>query len=280
MIEGLSLEEAENFVNNSQDAIVYEEAIEPILLKIIERFDSHSVTIAGLLNFDQLLLDFCIGNLKKLEASLKTNHEVNITSIHLLPTSTIRNLEMIKENNSFKPQFQKVYSQSLVLLVSYFTSILKEMFVSSVNFLTLFDSHFALKIQSKVKFEFRKLAENNFDLRGKLGDIIIDKESYSFQDMKSSKEAFNKYFNFEISRNKDQDIIIMGQALRHAIVHNSEVVDSKFLNQTRDCQLENHYELNDEIVLEKKDVINIQVSMKKFLLEMKNELITKLRNDH
>ena len=132
-----------------------------------------------------------------------------------------------------------MHNQCVVLLVSYFTSSLKEIFVKSTNGLYgKIDPE--LLTDSDLKFKLSELLKYDFNLNGRLGQILIDKQNISFQDMKSTLSAFKKYFGLDIERNSTVDNIITGQASRHCIVHSAEIIDEKFLHQIRNC---NHRKL-------------------------------------
>lgn len=99
----------------------------------------------------------------------------------------------------------------------------------------------------------------------KLGDAILEhilNKKYSFQDLKSSLDVFDKYMDVSIElQTQQKDSLILMAASRHVIVHNSSKVDRKFMNQIRETSFASAYSINatinidDETVYRSRDSI-------------------------
>jgi hypothetical protein len=65
----------------------------------------------------------------------------------------------------------------------------------------------------------------------RIGHLIADKNDLKFQDMKSISRAFKDYFGFNIVKDENVNNIIMAQAGRHVIVHDSARINEKIIRQ-------------------------------------------------
>ena len=287
----VSFENAVQIVHNSLDTnleldedliktdIFLENSIEiKVFNSIRDNFYSNIKSVKDLMNFDKNILDFCIYHIEILEKKIKNNNEIKITNVAFLPENTLIQLRQIKENNSLRDMYTSIFNQSLVLLVSYFTSAIKELFGSTIQYLAENNQeHFSL-IKSDIKFSFQELGNYNFNLTSEIGNLIIEKNNISFQDMQSICREFKQYFGFEIEKNIDLDNIILSQASRHSIVHALSIADSKFMNQIRNTDnrtIKTHVELNDPLLYSPEEIEAIIESMNNFF----NMLFNKLKND-
>ncbi len=203
------------------------------MVNLLTNYRKNQESINRLMNFDNLLLQFCISSLRELETNLRENAEVGITSVKCLPSITIKALEGIKSNKTFKSHYEDMYNQCLVLAVSYFTSTVKDIFLQSVNYSINYCHEILKKDNDNFAFTIKALKEMQFYIGDSLGELIVNKKEISFQDMQSTNRAFNDYFDLRLNfkDDKDQHNIVFGQAARHLIVHSIGKIDPKFLNQ-------------------------------------------------
>ena len=83
-----------------------------------------------------------------------------------------------------------------------------------------------------------------------LGDAIlehIENKKYSFQDLKSTLDVYSNYLAIELDVEEYKDQLILMAAARHIVVHNSSLVDRKFLKQVRDTVYKDTYKLGKHI---------------------------------
>jgi len=240
--------------------------------QIKEQFENNAKSVRGLLKFDELILEVSIAQLREVNNKLKNIHEID--NPLLLVDNAIKALENIKKHESLKAQYETMYNQCLVLLVSYFTSAVTDLFIKAVQYSA--DNGIELKCSKEdFKFSFKELTDYKFDLKGIVGELIVTKNQISFQDMQSSCRAFKKYLSVEIEQNTDINNIILSQACRHAIVHASSVVNEKCIKQIRDANprdLKEKLEDGDEITFSVEEIGKVIGSMTNFINMVSNKL--------
>lgn len=241
---------------------------------IQENFSKNLESVKDLLQFDQTVLRVCISHLEELEEYFDKK---GITNPHLRVTKTIKAIKNIKENDSLKIKYRTIANQCLVLSVSHFASAIHDLFKTSINY--AFQNKLSDKLKKEeFKFSVQELVDLGSNIDDKIGELIAENNSISFQDMKSISRAFQNYFGYEISKTKDVDNIIFGQACRHSIVHSGAKVDNKLLNQIRAAkQNELDVDLQEGQILSfKNDHLTIILeSMEKYLDNLINGLLIK-----
>lgn len=181
-----------------------------------------------LMNFDRVILDFSITALKELKAGLVRSFDID--NPKLLASNTIQMLENIRTNDSLRPRYKIMFNQSIVLLVSLFASAIADLFREGVNQLAKNESSKEIR-REEFKLTVEEIMEQGADLPNKIGYLIADKKDISFQDMKSIGRAFREYFSVSMEKNETVNNIILSQAARHVIVHDSGRITERFLNQ-------------------------------------------------
>jgi hypothetical protein len=122
-----------------------------------------------------------------------------------------------------------------VLLVSYFGSSIRDLF--KVTFVSALDLGKLGKLgEQDIKISLADLHTADDDLSEKLADIFMIQKDISFQDMQSIGRAFDQYLGFKPEKDSHINNIILGQACRHAIVHNGSKIDAKLLKQIADAK--------------------------------------------
>jgi hypothetical protein len=216
-----------------------------------------------------------------LDERIRNNREISITNVLFFPTSTIQGLKNIKSNKSLSHKYGMIYNQCVVLLVSYFTSSVKEFFRATYKLMANGDSELFRGVHTELKLTVEELSENRFNLADIIGDLVVKKNGISFQDMKSIVREFEHNFGICICKDEHLDNIIVLQAARHAIVHSMSVADDKFINQIRSTKqrsLKSQINLNDEILFTVEE-INIAIqSMKLFFTDLNNSILKRLNN--
>lgn len=250
-------------------------AIESQIKRIKETFIENLQSVNDLINFDEIVLDFAIQHLKSLSERLKIHHKLD--NPHLSVNNTLKMLINIRENNSLEINYKRVFNQCLVLLVSYFSSTVRDIFQSSIND--------ALMLQKFDKVNKTKLSFTLFDLQNdiekttSIGEILAIQKDLSFQDMQSIARSFQEYFSIEIEKNQNTNNIILAQACRHAIVHSGAKVDRKLINQVANAKpriVKINIELDSEILFNPDEIQKIGESMKQYLEDLFSQLNNKL----
>jgi hypothetical protein len=116
-----------------------------------------------------------------------------------------------------------------------------------------------------------------------LGDAIlehIDNKGYSFQDLKSTLDVFEKYLGISISITDDErDTLILTAALRHIIIHKSSKVDRPFLKQIRNTQYKTKYKIDESIKFDDSLIQKSKESILAFADQVTAALLDKSQDD-
>jgi hypothetical protein len=192
-----------------------------------ENFKRQTQDVDQLMNFDKLILDFCIENLEKINDRLK-GPPLRIENSYFLADNALATLRNVNVNKSLQPHYQKMYNQGIVLLVSYFTSTVSEMFKRALKYAA---SNDLINLTEDIKFSYLELKEVDFNVKTRIADMLLKKKEISFQDMQSIHRAFKNYLGIDIPKDHLSNDIIFAQACRHAIIHSLNVADKKLLTQ-------------------------------------------------
>lgn len=242
------------------------------LQQISDNFNKNLSSVNELLEFDQTILQFCISHLEDLEEGLKKG---GIENPFFSVQRVIKALKNIKLHGSTKIKYQIITNQSLVLTVSHFASAIHDLFKCCINhaFKNNLSDHLN---KEELKFNVKELANIGSNLEDQIGEIITQKNSISFQDMKSIQRSFKNYFKYQIKKSDHVNNIIYGQACRHAIVHNGAKVDSSLLNQIKAANPNNlNKDLKDkeEIHFSNDELKIVMDSMKTYLDDLMNGMV-------
>jgi hypothetical protein len=194
----------------------------------ISRFKANIASLHQLMQFDDLLLEFIIGPLRR----LSQRHEKAKIPLHNRPNAILKVLENIKDNQSLRPYYEAMYNQCLVLLVSYFASATRQLFVDAIS-AAIDEGTIPKVLDVKLHITPRDLREAVQPTAELLAESIADGKDVSFQDMQSIDRTFREYFGSTPDKDARVHDIIVGQACRHAIVHTAAHVDKRLVTQLR-----------------------------------------------
>lgn len=240
---------------------------------IIGQFKNNIESVFQLINFDQLILEFTIRRLEKLNEDLKSVH--GITNPYLLVEPHIRGLKNIRTNGSLKLHYDIMKNQSLVLLVSYFSSSIEEVFKNSVQFAINSNRSDIVATKESFKFSIEELNLYDFNLKDNVGNLIIQKKEISFQDMQSISREFSSFFNIDIPKDENVNNIILAQACRHCIIHSLSRTNTKFMNQIRSANprsLKIDIQNNQDIKFNEKEIKVVADSMMHYLVNITDSI--------
>lgn len=238
----------------------------------LRKFQTDVESVTSLMDFDKTLLEIVKIQLEGLATKLKDKSEV----AHKEVLKSIAWVENIRSNNSLKNKYAQIYNSCLVLLVAYFSDVLKLLFVFRLqqkidNWDRIFES-------DKLKLNFEELKKYNFNLKKNIGQVITDSLKISFQDMQSTCRCFKEYLDYEIKPSRKQSNIIVAQAARHVIVHADWKINKDFLNQVRtrgERDLLPKVSEGDSISLNKSDIELIIKEMSDFIEDLESKTTTK-----
>lgn len=206
--------------------------INAILINSVSTFEKNAKAVEELMAFDQLILDICIINLEKVEARLT---DAKIDNPRLRIGNTIQAMKNIRNNASLKAKYEEMQNQCLVLLVSYFSLSLRDLFKGCIAYALSTGSLNRLARQ-EVKIFLEDLRVGDDDFSETVANIFIAQKDISFQDMQSMARALDEYLGYKPEKEENVNNIILSQACRHAIVHSGSVMDSKMLRQVSNAK--------------------------------------------
>ena len=199
---------------------------------IEQTFHRNVESVHRLIDFDHVLLEYCTHRVSDLaEKMRKAGYDNRLTQT---ADRAVGQLKLIRQHESLRPQYVEMFNQSLVLLVSYFGSSIRDLFKASFTHALRSGKSGNLSRQ-EIKILLSDLQIGGDDFSEKLTEIFLAQKDISFQDMQSIGRAFGDNFGFRPEKNKCVNNIILAQACRHVIVHSGSKVDAKLLKQVADA---------------------------------------------
>ena len=183
------------------------------------------------MTFDRVVLDVAISALESLRGRL---HDKGIDNPRLTAEGTLASLKAVRQNDSLRPEYETIFNQALVLLVSYFASAVHDVFRRAIAVAVEQEGKSPL-LREELKLTIADLKEVRRDFTSVVPELLIQSKDVSFQDMQSISRSFKSYLGIHIDRDSDVNDIILGQGCRHVIVHTGGIVDDKLIRQLRDA---------------------------------------------
>jgi len=199
-----------------------------VLNHILDNFTKNVDSIEKLVNFDDMVQMLCLSALRKAEEGLKKFSAEKHPSYSV--EREIISITNIRTNESLRPYYEVMFNQCVVLLVSYFASAVEDIFQNSLTHKIRYGQLSKLG-KEEIKISLSELKQIDFNVLGNIGQIIATFKDLSFQDMRSIARAFNNYLDYEPTKDKDVNNIILSQACRHSIVHSGGVINDKIAKQ-------------------------------------------------
>jgi hypothetical protein len=244
---------------------------------ICQSFEKQCKLVLELTNFDKDFISIIINILEESDLALLRN---NIENEALRPKKALVLLKNLRDQGPQQKKYAPIYNQSIVLLVSYFSSAVSDIFNDSLTYLlTSTESTPNAVFKERIDLSISELSSLNFDISKDIGRIVARKSDISFQDMQSIYRAFKKFFDLEMEWNQDVDNIITAQALRHVIVHSAEITDEKCVNQLRSARnrsLKPDVKPGIVVTFSKEEIETTAISMKNYI----SKLCKKLQDKH
>jgi len=195
----------------------------------IRTFRANLKAVHELMRFDDMVLEFVIGPLQRLSDRQTTG---GIDNPRHRIDRILAMVRGIKQNESLRPHYAAMYNQCLVLLVSYFASAARALFIQAVVSAIDSGAHDEL-LDAEVRLTPRDIREGAGTISEILAEAIANAKEMSFQDMQSVDRAFRRYFGVAPDKGQMVNDIIVGQACRHAIVHAGAQVGRRLVVQVR-----------------------------------------------
>jgi DNA helicase HerA-like ATPase len=193
----------------------------------VRRFRQNVKGVYELMKFDEFVLSIAISQLTRLSERQDT---AKIANPQHRPERVIKQLENIKEHQSLKPHYERMLNQCVVLLVAYFGSALRDLFVDAASAAFKGNVSEAL-LKEELKVTVRQLSDMETPLPVFIAETVVEHKDISFQDMKSIRRAFETYFGVVLNRDAAMNDIIVSQACRNVLVHTDGEIDSRLIRQ-------------------------------------------------
>jgi hypothetical protein len=243
-----------------------------IIDRTLANYDVNAKLVTELMEFDRIILNYVISALEQHEEKIKN---AGIKNQYLSIEVPLKELKYIRENDSLRIKYKAVINQGIVLLVSYFSSSVSELFCEFIN-------HIANTLRPKkllnerIELSIEELLLQNREEYIDIAGFIVQSKDISFQDMKSVGRVFKDYLNYEPMKDIDVNNIIVAQACRHAIVHSGAVVDQKLITQLKDAQprdVKVELTLKEVISFNKREIEVCAKSMRNYIEKVSNGIV-------
>jgi len=244
----------------------------------VNTFKNNIESVKKLINFDREVLDLAIGSIEELHDLLLNNQK--ITNEQLNGKRTLDIISGIRTNDSLKSRYSIINNQSIVLLVSYFSSAVADLFRSASKIAV--DIHKEKTVlDEELKIKVSELSQLNSSLGEAVGDLLISKNNISFQDMKSIQREFKKYFHIKIEKDKSVNNIILSQACRHSIAHEAGIVNKRILNQLQAAlprDIKQDLNIDDKIEFSESEIDQVSNSMLSYVTSLSEKVVAYSEN--
>jgi hypothetical protein len=199
--------------------------LDSAITTVITGFQHNVDDVFALMNFDRTVLDFSIVTLDTLDKQLKKTHSP-LTSVE----GHLQALKNIRQNDSMRANYTTIFNQCVVLLVSYFGSSVKDLFIGAVGHCIETSGNEEL-LEEEVKLTVRELRSVQTGSATAIGEFLAEHKDLTFQDLNSIHRAFQKYFGVQPRRDTLANELATAQACRNAIVHSGSRADDRLLRQ-------------------------------------------------
>src|SRR5262245_36489844 len=124
--------------------------------KATEAFKLNAQTVYDLLDFDRYVLEFAAERLQALVKEFEDSNRHNEVGRLQNVVLALRN---VKQNDSLRPHYETIFNQCVVLLVSYFGSIVHDLFRCGVVRTLKSGSELPL-LKEEIRVTWRELASS------------------------------------------------------------------------------------------------------------------------
>jgi hypothetical protein len=242
---------------------------------VSKSFDYNVASVFQLVDFDHVIIDFAVDGLRMLARDLEDR---GVNTAVMMVTNRAAMLENVKNADSLRPQYEQMFNQCVVLLVSYFGSAIHRIFREGV-IAALKTEALVPVTDEELRVSWRGLERADGEREAIFADVLVAQKDISFQDMQSISRAFRELLDVSVERNAHTDNIILGQAARHAIVHASSVVDARMIHQLRSAQtrtLKPKLTARQAIRFQPTEVRELASSMQAYITSLCDALSSKL----
>ncbi len=245
------------------------------LSAVTEQFGDSVESVDRLMNLHDDVAQFCVTTLEKVvkfhtAQGFQEDHPAcNVSQM-------LGQMKRIQTNESLKPRYQAMLNQCVVLLVSYFTSAIQDIFGIILKDKIISGEKIAkLEGKESIRFgvdELRNLHDSEFE---GIGELVVAKKQINFQDMKSIVDVFRNYFGIQLKEDANVHNIIIAHACRHVFVHAGDVASEKTIKQVaraKQRDVKKTLTEGDHIQFEDEEITKIADSMKAYIQGLTDKL--------
>ncbi len=191
------------------------------------------------MDFDRAVLNIAISRIETLNDKRRAYLVKDVAATpgytpspnpHLTADTLLQTLKNLRTNDSLKLYYDVMLNQCLVLLVSFFGAAVRSLFESLVV-RSLEEERNPALLKEELVLTVGQLADTGERWTTVVAAALAESKGVSFQDMKSIGRAFGDYCGYVPNKDRDVNNIILGQAARHAIVHQGAIVDNRMVRQ-------------------------------------------------
>jgi hypothetical protein len=239
---------------------------------VVLTFKNNIKSVEKLINFDRDVIEIAINGIQKLHNNLTT--EQGISNEQLNGKRTLDLLKGFRSHDSLKARYSIINNQAIILLVSYFSSAVADLFREAARI--AIESHEDKRVlNEELKLKISELSKMDSTLSDVVGDLLISKNGISFQDMQSIQREFIKYFGIKIEKTKNVNNIIASQAFRHCIAHEAGKINTRLVNQVKGAtprDLKKTIQLGEDINFTEEEIEIVSSNMITYVKELSNEV--------
>jgi len=230
----------------------------------LQIFDENRDSVIRLLNFDKEVQQFAIKEVELLHDSLKKKQKID--NPHINGERALDQLRSIRNSPVLKARYETIYNQGVVLMVSYFGSAIGDVFRQASAI--AFRNRSSRVMDAELKLSVSEIFASRDAGEGFIGDLLMQKDGISFQDMQSTHRAFKQFFSVEIQIDDVIRNIIVGQACRHAIVHDGATANVRTIKQIKNITprtLKPNITVGEKIEFSIEEVVSLAKDMREYL---------------
>jgi hypothetical protein len=199
------------------------------LATILATFGGNVESVKALMRFDSNVLEFALQHLESLQDRLLAVHADNS---RMNVANTLSMLRNIRTNHSLEPHYRQMLNQCNVLLVSYFSAAVGDIFRAGVADAVRNGTREAI-LKEEIRIDLRELRDIGSEVVERSGELLAEHREISFQNVHNVAKTFRDYFGYKREQDETVNDLILSHACRHVIVHNAAVADRKMIGQLR-----------------------------------------------
>jgi len=214
-------------------------------------FERNLQSVDELIRFDKLVLDTCIDGLQRLNEKLKRG-PFTINNPSYLAENTLKTIQNIRTNDSLTAKYLSMFNSCVVLQVSYFSSVLDDIFRHTAAGI--------LADATQTALDFEALRRKN---------------DTNFQNMQATTRAYKNFLNIDIKKDNLYNTIIIAQSARHAIVHALGLANETFIRQAelaKPRDIKHDFKLNQQLYFSVSELEYVKLAMLQFVSAICNTI--------